>query len=200
AVEINNTFYRMPRASVLEQWVASVPDDFRFVIKASRRITHFKRLNEPEEPLEYLLKNLEVMGEKLGAVLFQLPPNMRCDMERLQKFVVMLPDGFPAAFEFRHESWFNDDVYEVLKGHDMALCHADAEEDELPFVSTTNWGYLRLRKTGYEQSELEDWMQKTAGWRDAFVFFKHEDEAAGPRMANHYLQLAGEGTRGPVDQ
>ena len=135
------------------------------------------------------------MGDKLGAVFIQLPPNMRCDLDRLQRFVDMLPDGFPAAFEFRHDSWFTEDVYNVLTSHDIALCHADGENNEMPFVSTTQWGYLRLRKPSYEQSELDGRLEKTASWRDAFIFSKHEDEAARPRMANHYLHMVGEGLR-----
>lgn len=191
AVEINNTFYRLPRESVLEGWAARVPDQFRFVIKASRRITHFKRLKGAEEETGYLLRTVGVLGDKLGAVLFQLPPNMKQDLERLDAFLAGLGDPSRVVFEFRHASWFEEATYDCLRAHGAALCTADTDEEDAEIVETAPWGYLRLRKTGYGEAELAEWAERVsgAGWERAFVFFKHEDEADGVIAAQRFLEL-----------
>ena len=193
AVEINNTFYRMPKTSIVESRAMEVSETFRFLIKASRRITHFKRLKEPEEPLEFLLAATDKLDPRLGAILFQLPPNMRCDLERMQTFLGHLPRGTPVSFEFRHESWFNEETYQLLRDRNIALCHADSEENALPFVSTADWGYLRLRQPSYSPADLAAWLERIAdaGWRDSYVFFKHEDEAAEPAMAKDFMAMDG---------
>ena len=194
AVEINNTFYRLPKESVLESWASQVPDEFRFSIKASSRITHFTRLKaEARDPTEYLLSTVETLGDRLGVLLFQLPPNLKKDTDRLAGFLEMLPEGTPAAFEFRHNTWQDDDVYELLRSRGMPLVCADtddSEEDE-PIVPTGSWGYLRLRRPGYDDSDLERWADhvRGAGWEHAFVFFKHEDAGAGPRMAARFFEI-----------
>ena len=194
AVEINNTFYRLPRESVVEAWAEQVPETFRFVIKASRRITHFKRLKGAEDETGYLLRTVGLLGERLGAVLFQLPPNMKQDLERLDAFLSGLGDPGRAAFEFRHASWFSEDTYECLRSHGTALCVADTDEEDAAVVSTAPWGYLRLRKADYPESALADWADRVqgAGWERAFVFFKHEDDGAGPEMAEGFLRRFGE--------
>ncbi len=194
AVEINNTFYRLPKTSVLENWAAQVPESFRFSIKASRRITHFTRLKEESrEPLEYLLSTLETLGERLGVVLFQMPPNLKKDLDRLARFLEMLPDGTPAAFEFRHDSWSDAEVHDLLRSRGMPLVCADTEDsdDDEPIVETGRWGYLRLRRPDYSEKDLKRWVQRlrSTGWERAFVFFKHEDEGAGPRMATQFREL-----------
>ncbi len=191
AVEINNTFYRLPKTSVLENWAAQVPDGFRFSIKASRRITHFTRLKaESRDPTEYLLSAVEVLGPRLGVLLFQLPPNLKKDVERLSGFLDMLPEGTLAAFEFRHETWKDDDVYEALRGRGMAFVCADTEESDgdEPVVPTASWGYLRLRRPDYGDHDLGRWAHhlEDSGWERAFVFFKHEDAGAGPKMAGRF--------------
>ena len=196
AVEINNTFYRLPKTSVLESWAEQVPAGFRFSIKAARKITHFARLKSgSREPIAYLLSTLGALGDRLGVLLFQLPPNFKKDLERLSEFLEMLPEGVPTAWEFRHESWFDDDVYDVLRGRGMALVCADTEEsgDDQPIVNTASWGYLRLRRPMYDHSDLERWTQKVAAqkWDHAFVFFKHEDDGAGPKMAARFAKIAG---------
>lgn len=193
AVEINNTFYRMPKRDVIRAWAGETPADFRFIIKASRRITHFKRLKETDEQMSYLLAATDELGDKLGAILFQLPPNMRNDLERLQVFVDMIPDGTPAAIEFRHASWFDDAVYDCLRAKNIAICHADGEDSELPFVATADWGYLRLRKPKYDVRVLKKWIKTAdeAGFEHCHVFFKHEDEGAGPKMAMKFQDLTG---------
>jgi len=194
SVEINNTFYRLPKASVLEGWAAQVPASFRFVVKASRRITHFKRLKEAGDETGYLLDTVGALGERLGAVLFQLPPNLPCDLARLEAFLALLPKAGRYAFEFRHASWREEPgVRERLRARNAAWVVADSEEEPVDeLVPTADWGYLRLRRPGYGPAELADWLARirATGWREAFVFFKHEDEAAGPRMAEEFLDLA----------
>ncbi|MDE2875061.1 MAG: DUF72 domain-containing protein [Gemmatimonadota bacterium] len=186
SVEINNTFYRLPRAEMLEKWASQVPDDFAFVLKASRRITHMKRLKDAGDPLEYLVRTaVGALGERLGPILFQLPPYLRADVPRLRDFLAIVPKEVRAAFEFRHDSWFSDDVYQALADRGAALVTADTGEGEAPVVETATFGYARLRRPGYGEGELAGWAGALArpGWSDVFVFFKHEDEGAGPRMA-----------------
>lgn len=193
AVEINNTFHRMPKASVLEAWAAAVPPDFRFVLKASQGITHMHRLKNAEDSVAYLLSVAGTLKMRLGPLLFQLPPDLKKDIPRLRDFLTLLPKGCRAAFEFRHQSWFDQEVFDLLREHQAALCIAEAENDlEVPFVSTGDWGYLRLRRPDYNDADLKAWAKKlrTQGWDDAFVFFKHEDEAKGPKLAKRFLQFA----------
>ena len=203
AVEINNTFYRLPKASVLESWCEQVPPGFRFVIKASRRITHFKRLKETEDETGYLLRTVATLGERLGALLFQLPPKLHCDLPRLEKFMTLLPEGTRAAFEFRHESWRDEAVHAALRERGFALVLADAETadadaDAEPggaptdLVSTAPWGYLRLRRPDYSAADLSAWAERlrATGWDEAFVFFKHEEAGAAPRMAAEFRDVA----------
>ncbi|HSE32250.1 MAG TPA: DUF72 domain-containing protein [Pyrinomonadaceae bacterium] len=195
AVELNNTFYRMPQQAMVESWNAQVPDDFRFSVKASQRITHFKRLKDAEAEAKYLLETVGALKEKLGVVLYQLPPNMKKDLERLQNFVKNLPADVRAAFEFRHPTWFDDDVLEVLKNQNLALCISDT--DDLPVTHidrTSDWGYLRLRRVNYLKDDLVEWSKRieTQNWTTAFVFFKHEDEGTGPRLAREFIEIAAE--------
>jgi uncharacterized protein YecE (DUF72 family) len=192
SVEINNTFYRMPKASVLEAWAAEVPADFKFVLKASQKITHFQRLKDVRDSVEYLLNVATTLKDRLGPLLFQLPPNLQKDVPRLRDFLMLLPPGSRAAFEFRHQSWFDEEVFGVLREFQAVLCIAEAENDlEIPFVSTADWGYLRLRRPDYGDAELKAWVGRVRqpGWQDAFVFFKHEDEGKGPLMAKRFLEL-----------
>ena len=194
AVEINATFYRMPRASVLETWSRQVPDGFRFALKASRRITHFKRLREAQEETAYLLATAATLQDRLGVILFQLPPNFRVDLGRLEAFLKLLPKESRAAFEFRHDSWFDDEVYGCLRAAGCALCIADTDDESVTeLVSTAPWGYLRLRRSGYPEAELSEWADRVRSqdWDEAYVFFKHEDAGAGPKLAARFLELAG---------
>jgi len=193
SVEINNTFYRMPKSSVLEAWAAEVPADFKFVIKASQRNTHVQRLKDCRDSVDYLLDVIGVLKERLGPVLFQLPPNLPKDAARLRDFLALLPRERRLAFEFRHQSWFDDEVFAILRDRRAVLCIAEAENDlEIPFVSTADWGYLRLRRPDYGDAELKSWVKrvKEQKWQDAFIFFKHEDEGRGPQMAKRFLELA----------
>jgi uncharacterized protein YecE (DUF72 family) len=195
-VEINNTFYQMPRASVLAAWAERTPPSFRFALKASQRITHKQRLKEAGESVGYFFKAAESLGDKLGPVLFQLPPYMRKDVPLLEAFLALLPAGRRAAFEFRHESWADEAVEAALRAHGAALCIADTDDSEPPksLTATTAWGYLRLRRSGYSDAELAAWAGRIAAqpWTQAFVYFKHEDEGAAPKMALRLLELIGQ--------
>jgi uncharacterized protein YecE (DUF72 family) len=192
-VEINNTFYRMPRVSMLEEWVKCAPDGFRFSIKASRRITHLARL-KPEsvgDSVDFLYRALAALGPKRGPVLFQLPPLVKKDLARLEGFLAMLPQGHGAAFEFRNDSWFSDDVYDLLKKAGAALCLSEREDDAPPpLVETTSWGYVRLRLEEYSDADLGQWAKRlgSTGWKETFVYFMHEPTA--PAYAATLMRLA----------
>ena len=181
-VEINNTFYRMPKVEVLENWAKSTPAHFRFSIKASRRITHLARLNPDTaaDSVGYLYKNLASLGPKRGPVLFQLPPFLKKDLARLKAFLALLPQGHAAAFEFRNDTWFSEDVYGALKGAGAALCLSEREDDAPPpLVETAPWGYVRLRLETYSDEDLGAWAARLArtGWTEIYAYFMHEPTA-----------------------
>lgn len=190
-VEINNTFYRMPKESVLTGWMSQVPPEFRFVLKASRTITHIKRLRDCTDSIDYLCRTARVMGEQLSALLFQLPPNLKRDPDRLVGLLKAVPSDLKVALEFRHESWFDDDIYKVLREYNAALCTSETDDDgkPLPFVTTADWGYLRLRKESYEDDELQQWATrvKAEGWKHGCIFFKHEEQ--GPMLAERLTKF-----------
>lgn len=193
AVEINSTFRGLPEPSVLKAWAAEVPEDFKFALKAPQRITHVHRLKNAEESVRLLLEVAAVLRERLAPLLFQLPPNFKKDLPRLREFLGLLPSRCLVAFEFRHQSWFEEEVFDLLRDHRAALCIADAEGDlQVPFAATADWGYLRLRQTDYRDTDLKRWVTRVQKqkWREAFVFFKHEDEAKGPNFATRFLELA----------
>jgi uncharacterized protein YecE (DUF72 family) len=193
SVEINNTFYAMPKAAVLEGWASAVPANFKFVLKAPQRITHMQRLKNTDDSVSYFLEVTEALKERRGPLLFQLPPNLKKDLDRLRTFLALLPSERRVVFEFRHASWFDDEVFGLLRDHRAAFCIADAEGDlEVPFVATADWGYLRLRQPEYSDADLKEWVKRVQeqDWRDAFVFFKHEDAGTGPRLAKRFLELA----------
>jgi uncharacterized protein YecE (DUF72 family) len=181
-VEINNTFYQMPKTAVLETWAGSTPERFRFAIKASRRITHMARLKAEEaaDSVGFLYRNLAALGAKRGPVLFQLPPFLKKDLPRLTEFLRLLPDGHGAAFEFRNDSWFVDDVYAALKGAGAALCLSEREDNAPPpLVETAPWGYVRLRLETYSDDELKQWARRldATSWREIYAYFMHEPTA-----------------------
>lgn len=193
SVEINNTFYRLPKESVMKGWGEQVPLGFQFSVKASQRITHIKRLKDVGDETEYLIRTARTLGDKLGVVLFQLPPNMKKDIERLGQFFKLLSGDVKVAIEFRHASWFDDETFGILKENNASLCIADFDEKlEVPFVSTANWGYLRLRREGYTPAELKKWMKrvKDQKWSTAFIFFKHEDAGIGPKLAMQFRKFS----------
>lgn len=192
-VEINNTFYRMPSAEQLDKWAAQVPEHFTFVFKASRRITHSGRLRNTDDSVSYLWSKLEPLGSKLGPVLFQLPPQFRADHEVLRNFLQSLPQGMRAAFEFRHGSWITPQTIECLAQAGAVLVTAEGERPgpTPPIYPGATWGYLRLHKFDYSDAELQAWARRLReqAWERAYVFFKHEDEARGPRFAKRFLEV-----------
>jgi uncharacterized protein YecE (DUF72 family) len=195
AVEINNSFYRMPSVEVIGRWAAETPPDFRFAIKSPRRITHEKKLADTSAAVTQLDAGVQALGDKLGPILFQLPPFLKKDLGRLDDFLASLPKRLRPALEFRHASWFSDDVYACLRARSAALCIAESEDLATPLVATAEWGYLRLRRQDYDRAALASWAERVSPqpWRDTFVFFKHEDEGKGPALAATFgRMLAGE--------
>ncbi len=192
-VEINNTFYRMPTPDTLRKWAAEVPTTFRFVLKSPRRITHDKRLVDVADDLAWLFKSGAELGDKLGPVLFQLPPFARKDVAVLDAFLAGLPAGARPALEFRHESWFSSDVYALLRARGAALCIAESEDLATPLEATASWGYLRLRRQDYAEADVAAWAGRirAQGWSEAYVFFKHEDEGKGPKLAAQLIAALG---------
>ena len=192
-VEINATFYRLPQPSMLENWKEQVPPTFRFSLKASQRITHFKRLKETDEVTKYFLDTAVVLGEQLGVILFQLPPNMKKDLPRLETFLQLLPATTPAAFEFRHPTWFDDDVLDLLRSQNRPLVVSDTDDMPTTHIDkTADWGYLRLRRVNYSEEHLVEWAARIRdqNWKETFLFFKHEDAGTGPRLAAQFLSIA----------
>jgi uncharacterized protein YecE (DUF72 family) len=192
-VEINNTFYRMPKVTVLETWARSTPERFRFAIKASRRITHLARLKAETaaDSVDFLYRNLAALGAKRGPVLFQLPPFLKKDLPRLSEFLRLLPEGHGAAFEFRNDSWFADDVYDALKAAGAALCLSEREDNAPPpLVETAPWGYVRLRLETYSDDDLEQWARRleATSWREIYAYFMHEPTA--PTYARTLMDFA----------
>ena len=190
AVEINNTFYRMPSSKALATWRDAVPDHFRFSIKAPRSISHKARLSDCEDATSYLAEKVQTLGDKLGCVLFQLPPYVRKDAELLDGFLGTWPKELPAALEFRHRSWFDEEISETLGSHDAAICISEDGKLDLPtFFATTDWAYFRLRKQDYDDASLALWRERgeQSGADRGLAFFKHEDEGAGPALAKRFL-------------
>jgi uncharacterized protein YecE (DUF72 family) len=193
-VEINNTFYRLPKPHVLEEWASQVPEPFTFAIKASQRITHYARLKpESVDAVEFLMRNIGALGSRLGPVLFQLPPTLRKDLDLLRMFLDTLPLDRRLTIEFRHKSWFEDDVFDVLRARDIALCITDQPDFASPVVSTASWGYARLHKPDYDEASLASWAAalKAQSWKEAYVFFKHDEgDGCGPPAVAAFTRLS----------
>jgi uncharacterized protein YecE (DUF72 family) len=190
-VEINNTFYRMPAETMLARWAAESPPGFEFTLKAPRRITHEKRLRDAGGDVAEFCRRAAMLGERLGALLFQTPPFLKKDLGRLRDFLALLPSPAGAAFEFRNDSWQSDDVYDVLRERGAMLCVTDTDEGETPFAATSGRGYLRLRRTHYDDAELAAWAARIAAHplERAYVYFMHEDDALGTRFAQRLKEL-----------
>ncbi|MGD0209658.1 MAG: DUF72 domain-containing protein [Desulfomonilia bacterium] len=194
AVEINNTFYHMPTEGVLKSWAEQVPDDFVFALKAPQVITHVKRLRDVGEETGYLFRTLTVLGGKLGPVLFQFPKSFRADPATLKDFLAMIPSDVSCAFEFRNAKGPDAEILDLLHEKGCSLCIADTDENPAhEIIPTAPWGYLRLRRSDYTEADLSQWMERILiqKWKQAFVFFKHEEEAIGPETAMHFRELTG---------
>ena len=193
AVELNNTFYRLPQKSMVESWKAQVPDNFRFTAKASQRITHLKQLKDAAYETRLMLQIMSAFEDRLGAVLFRMPPEMKKDIKRLETFLKVLPADVPSAFQLEDPTWVDDDVSALLRSQNRVLCTVDTEEMPASgIVKTADWGYVRLRRVRYSESELKEWIARIRAqkWKNTFVFFKHEDEGTGPKLASQFLNLA----------
>jgi len=194
-VEINYTFYRMPNEKLLNGWAAGTPEQFAFTLKAPRRITHDARLQRCEDLLQGFIRVARTLGPKLATLLFQLPPNFKKNPEVLREFVELVPEGTRAAFEFRHESWLDEEIYGILRNRNLALCVADSEKLSTPVVMTADYAYFRLRDEGYQPSDIDGWASTIgalSGITDAFVYFKHEEEGLGPQFAQRLIGSLGE--------
>ena len=191
-VEINYTFYRSPNKKILEGWSAQTPEHFKFTLKAPKRITHEARLKDCADRVKYFLEVAQVLGPKLGVLFFQLPPNFKKDIALFDAFLDTFPPGIIAAFEFRHGSWLDDEVYGRLKMRNLALCIADSETRSTPVEMTADYAYFRLRDEGYTPADLKGWAktirEKTSGCKEVFVYFKHEEAGKGPEFAKVLLE------------
>jgi uncharacterized protein YecE (DUF72 family) len=192
-VEINYTFYRMPTEKLLKGWFDGTPGSFAFTLKAPRRITHDSKLQRCEDTLQAFCRTARTLGPKLAVLLFQLPPNFKKNADVLRAFVELLPEGTRAAFEFRHESWLDTEIFDTLRSRNVALCIADSEKMKTPVEVTADYAYFRLRDEGYQQDDIERWAQTIKGLepKDAFVYFKHEEQGLGPEFANRLIAAMG---------
>lgn len=197
--EINYTFRRIPSAKTIQGWWDATPERFKFSLKAPQKVTHFAKLRNCGDTLRYFYQIISDLEAKLGVVLFQLPPAFKKDIPLLAGFLDDAPPGMRAAFEFRHASWFDDEVFALLKTKNIALCIADSEKLATPIVATADYGYLRLRREDYQTVDVARWAQtiktQKEGWSDAFVYFKHEESGIGPKLATQLLELLDEGVR-----
>jgi uncharacterized protein YecE (DUF72 family) len=193
-VEINYTFYRVPTEKLLAGWAASTPESFFFTLKAPRRITHDAKLQRTDDLLDTFCRTARTLGPKLATLLFQLPPTFKKDAGVLRAFLAQLPEGTRAALEFRHASWFDDEVFEALRSRNIALCVADSEKLHSPVETTADYAYFRLRDEGYQQADIEKWAEKIRtlkGVSDVFVYFKHEEQGLGPDFARRLMLALG---------
>jgi uncharacterized protein YecE (DUF72 family) len=192
SVEIDYTFYRMPSVKTIEAWNAATPENFRFTLKASQQITHRQRLKVPSDALDYFLSVVPGLGSRLGNILFQLPPFFRCDVQKLEAFLSVLPRGVRAAFEFRHESWFIDEVYRLLNERGVALCIHDADDHTTPMHLTAGFTYVRLRRSLYDDGNRAEWQDRIRGWArdgiEVFAYIKHEDNPDAPLIALEFAK------------
>jgi uncharacterized protein YecE (DUF72 family) len=190
--EINYTFHRIPAPKTIDNWKAQTPEKFRFALKAPQKITHWSKLRDCADTLEYFCKVVTGLGERLGPVLFQLPPTFKKDADVLSSFLREFPE-MRAAFEFRHESWFDEEIFDLLKSRNVALCIADTDTIATPRKITADYGYLRLRREDYSDADVKGWSEfvrdQNANWKDAFVYFKHEESGIGPKLAQQMIEF-----------
>ena len=193
--EINYTFHRIPAQKTIENWKTQTPGKFRFALKAPQKITHWAKLRDCANTVDYFCKVITELGERLGPVLFQLPPTFKKDADVLSSFLRELP-SMRAAFEFRHESWFDDEIFNLLRARNIALCIADTDALATPNKITADYGYLRLRREDYTEGDVKRWSdfvrEQKANWTDGFVYFKHEKSGIGPKLAREMIELLGD--------
>ena len=198
--EINYTFHRIPAPKTIDNWKQLTPENFRFALKAPQKITHWSKLHDCTDTLAYFCKVVTGLGERLGPVSFQLPPTFKKDADVLSSFLREFP-SMRAAFEFRHESWFDDEIFGLLKSRNIALCIADTENMATPTAATADYGYLRLRREDYEKIDIERWAkfvrEQNNRWSDAFVYFKHEEAGIGPKLATQMMELLEQNRQSP---
>ena len=191
-VEINYTFYRMPTPALVAGWAAQVSSDFKFTLKAPRRITHDRRLKGVADSLQSFCAAAAALGPQLGALLFQLPPSLRKDTSLFDGFLETLPSPICAAFEFRHDSWLDQEIFTRLRSRNLALCIADSEQRTTPVMATANYAYLRLRDEGYTEVHIAEWASRVSELatrcQDVYVYFKHEDQGKGPEFARMLIE------------
>jgi len=187
SVEIDYTFYRMPNPKTIDAWKAATPEKFKFTLKASQQITHRQRLKIPSEALDYFVSVVPGLGGRLGLVLFQLPPFFKCDQQKLEMFLSALPRGVTSAFEFRHDSWFTQEVYRLLRKYNVGLCVHDADDHTTPMEITAPFTYVRLRRSVYDAEQKSEWQGRFRGWArdgiEVFAYIKHEDNPEAPLIA-----------------
>jgi len=193
SVEVNYTFRRLASEALLRKWIAATPPGFRFAVKANQAITHIRRLRDADEACSRFLASIEPLHNagRLAPVLLQLPPNLKFDGDLLQNFLRTWPSALRTTVEFRHESWFCEGTYRILRQHNVALCHAVTESLETPPVATADFAYLRYRKNDYAPADREKLTARVAnslGPGDVFVYFKHEDTPSGTSWAEHLLK------------
>ena len=192
SVEIDYTFYRIPSSATIENWRSATPEVFKFTLKAPQQVTHRERLKIPSDALDYFLTVIRGLENRLGMVLFQLPPFFKCDVQKLEAFVAVLPRGIPAAFEFRHDSWFKEEVYAFLRERAVALCIHDADDHTTPIELTAPFTYVRLRRSEYTEDRRREWQDRIRGWAeggtDVFAYIKHEDNPNAPLIALEFAK------------
>lgn len=191
STESNYSFRQIPSVKTLEKWAAATPERFKFSFKAPQKITHFAKLRGCADTVRFFHDTIAMLGPKRGATLYQLPPTLKKDRELLAAFLGELPPEATAAFEFRHASWFDDEVFDCLRQHGAALCIAESADLATPPVATAEFGYLRLRREDYTSAQIARWakfVQARAEWREAFVYFKHEEAGVGPKFAQEFQE------------
>ncbi len=191
--EINYTFHRIPSPKTIEGWTGNTPEGFKFSLKGPQRVTHYSKLRNCADTMQYFVRCILGLGEKLGPILFQLPPSFARDTALLEEFLALLPPELSAAFEFRHPSWFEDEIFALLERQRAALCLADTEDRTVPSVATTQFGYLRLRREDYREPDLRHWadfvQSQKERWRSVFIYFKHEESGIGPKLAQQMIAI-----------
>lgn len=195
--EINYTFHRIPAAKTIENWCTLTPETFRFSLKAPQKVTHFSRLRNCGDTVDYFFDVATGLGSRLGPVLFQLPPHLKKDAALLEDFTASLPPSMRAAFEFRHESWLDEEVFALLRKRNVCLCIADTDKLQTPQIATADWGYLRLRREDYQSDDVKRWAEVIRAqhekWSEVFIYFKHEEAGIGPKLATGMMRLLASG-------